>query len=83
MKTKGNKQVSTVTSLHQTEPGEIPQKSAKPARNYRDRFVRYSKAREQNRKAACRTAGEKLRAAVAGGANVRGDGSAVAGGAAR
>ncbi len=39
----------------------------KPVRNYRDRFVRYTQARERNRKAACKQAGEKLKAAVTGG----------------
>ncbi len=39
----------------------------KHGRDYKDRFVRYTQARERNRKAACRQAGEKLRQALADG----------------
>lgn len=39
----------------------------KQSRNYQDRFLRYTQARERNRKAACRDAGERLKAAVSTG----------------
>jgi len=51
----------------------------KPVRNYRDRFVKYTQARERNRKAACKQAGEKLKAAVtSGGSSLTHGGSEAA-----